>query len=92
MQVYSWYNFCYTYGMKTAISIPDPIFRKAEKLCGKLGLSRSELYARAVQFFIKFKSAEGVTEALNAVYDTELSRVDPLLQKMQSHSFSRESW
>ena len=34
--------------MKTAISIPDEVFRSAERLAQRLGVSRSELYAKAV--------------------------------------------
>ncbi|MEM6753148.1 MAG: ChpI protein, partial [Cyanobacteria bacterium P01_C01_bin.38] len=33
--------------MKTAISIPDPLFEAAEQFAKRLGLSRSELYAMA---------------------------------------------
>src|ERR1041384_6218880 len=42
------YNPGYTRGMKTAISIPDSIFHDADALAKRLGISRSELYARAV--------------------------------------------
>jgi hypothetical protein len=35
--------------MKTAISIPDPLFAAAEQFAHDNGLSRSELFARAVQ-------------------------------------------
>lgn len=35
--------------MKTAISIPDPIFAKAEKAARNLGISRSEFFTRAVE-------------------------------------------
>jgi hypothetical protein len=34
--------------MKTAISIPDAIFEQAEELAQKQGLSRSELYTKAI--------------------------------------------
>ncbi len=39
--------------MKTAISIPDAIFEAAEELSGLLGLSRSELYAQAIQSYVE---------------------------------------
>ncbi|MEQ9238858.1 MAG: hypothetical protein RIG66_32775 [Coleofasciculus sp. E2-BRE-01] len=39
--------------MKTAVSIPDPIFEAAEAMSKRLGLSRSELYARALQAYFK---------------------------------------
>jgi len=34
--------------MKTAISIPDRVFRSAEQLAARLGVSRSELYSKAL--------------------------------------------
>ena len=37
--------------MKTAVTIPDPVFDAAEKLAKQLGVSRSELYARALAEF-----------------------------------------
>jgi hypothetical protein len=33
----------YTIGMKTAISLPDEVFESAERLAGRLKVSRSEL-------------------------------------------------
>jgi len=38
--------------MKTAISLPDPVFNQAEALAQQLGLSRSELYTRALQAYL----------------------------------------
>ena len=35
--------------MKTAVSIPDHVFDAAERLAEKLGISRSELYQRALE-------------------------------------------
>jgi len=34
--------------VKTAISIPDRVFRSAEQLAARLGVSRSELYSKAL--------------------------------------------
>lgn len=34
--------------MKTAISIPDKVFRSADALARRLGISRSELYTTAI--------------------------------------------
>src|SRR5437660_3121769 len=33
-----WYNKCYTRSMKTAISIPEAVFRSAEQLADRLGV------------------------------------------------------
>jgi len=37
--------------MKTAISIPDPIFQSAEIMAHHLAISRSELFTRAISEF-----------------------------------------
>ena len=79
-------------GMKTAVSIPDSIFRAAESVAGRLGLSRSALYARALEEFVRAHRHEGVTAALDAVYSTEESAVDPVLDRLQLASLRRERW
>jgi len=48
--------------MKTAISIPDPIFQAAEGLAHCLGISRSELYAKAVAEYMKSHKNKNVTK------------------------------
>lgn len=35
--------------MKTAVSIPDPLFEAGERLARRRGLRRSQLYAEALQ-------------------------------------------
>jgi metal-responsive CopG/Arc/MetJ family transcriptional regulator len=43
--------------MKTAISLPDSVFEEAEALAQQLGLSRSELYTKALQaYLIRYNS------------------------------------
>ena len=79
-------------GMKTAISIPDPLFEAAEAVARRLGLSRSALYARAVDAFVRAHRGKGVTEALDAVYATEESALDPVLGQLQASSLCREDW
>ena len=80
--------------MKTAISIPDSIFQAAEHLANRRGWSRSELYAHAVADFVKAERFLGVRERLDAVYgnDSEASRLDPLLEQIQSQSLPKEEW
>lgn len=80
--------------MKTAISIPDPLFESAERLARRLGISRSVLFQRAVQAYLEIHKGEGVTEALNEVYgpDDRSSRLDPALAHMQFTSIQEEEW
>ena len=78
--------------MKTAISIPDPLFREAEQLAQAQGLSRSELYARAVRLYLQTHGYSGVTEALDALYAEEQSAVDPVIAAAQARALPREEW
>ena len=80
--------------MKTAISIPDALFREAETLAKRRGISRSELYATAIADYVKDERFLGVREQLDAVYGTEprASELDPELAAMQSQSLPKEKW
>ena len=78
--------------MKTAISIPDPIFQAAETLAHRLEMSRSQLYAEAVAEYIKFHKNQDVTKVLDRVYAVEDNSVEKGLQSMQMHSIPKEEW
>ena len=78
--------------MKTAISIPDDMFYAAEELSQRLGISRSELYTRAVAAFLEHQRATGVKEALDAIYAVEDSWLDPVLARLQALSLPPEEW
>jgi antitoxin MazE6 len=53
--------------MKTAISIPDDVFRGAERLARQTKKSRSQLYGDAVREYLARHSREEVTEAMDRV-------------------------
>lgn len=79
--------------MKTAISIPDRLFESAEEFAKRWGMSRSELYAKALDAYLAEHKTEGITERLDALYAgerAEESRLDPLLERMQSDSLAVE--
>ena len=78
--------------MKTAVSIPDALFEQAEIAAKELSLSRSELYARAVEAFLRARDQSDVTESLNRVYSTESSELDEVWAQMQFSSIPREEW
>jgi len=82
----------YLIGMKTAISVPDPIFRRAGLFARKLHLSRSRLFATAVDQYMRNHPSENVTDKLNAVYQDAPSRIGPALRAMQGKVLSREKW
>jgi metal-responsive CopG/Arc/MetJ family transcriptional regulator len=78
--------------MKTAISIPDPIFQAAEEAARRLAMSRSQLYANAVAEFVELHARRDVTQRLDRVYAENASELDPLLAKLQDLSLGREPW
>ena len=78
--------------MKTAISLPDPVFEQAEALAQQLGLSRSELYTKALRAYLKRYKRDQILLKLNQVYDRESSEVDPVMARMQFMSLPREDW
>ena len=78
--------------MKTAISLPDLLFKEAERTRRRLRVSRSELYARALKEYLDSQRSRNTTEALNRVYDSESSQLDPVVAAMQWTSLGREKW
>jgi len=78
--------------MKTAISLPDAVFEQAEALAQQLGLSRSELYTKALQSYLKRHNREQIMLKLNQVYGTESSELDPVMARMQFMSLPHEDW
>jgi len=78
--------------MKTDISIPNPIFRSAEKLAQKLGISISELYTAALTTYVTEHEKAAVTETLDRVYASEPSQMEPELIQMQVAVLGGEEW
>jgi metal-responsive CopG/Arc/MetJ family transcriptional regulator len=78
--------------MKVAISLPDPIFSAAEKLAQQLRVSRSQLYAQAIEEYLAKRQDTLVTERLNALYEVEQATVDPALSIAQSAAIGYETW
>jgi metal-responsive CopG/Arc/MetJ family transcriptional regulator len=53
--------------MKTAISVPDEIFKQAERLAKRARVSRSRLFSEALREYVARHAPEEVTEAMNRV-------------------------
>ncbi len=78
--------------MKTAVSIPDKIFRSADSLAKRLGVSRSRLYADALADFLSRRQGLQVKERLDAIYGEEESALGPGLGKLQEKSLPPGEW
>lgn len=87
------YNPVNTSDMKTAVSIPDRVYKAAERTAKRMGVSRSRLYTMAIEKLLATERQRGVTESLNEVYKTEDSSIDPVLMAMQLASLPPdEGW
>jgi metal-responsive CopG/Arc/MetJ family transcriptional regulator len=51
--------------VKTAISLSDDTFQRVDRAAKRLGLSRSELFARAAESWLDSVEEDDVTEAIN---------------------------
>lgn len=85
-----------TKGMKTAVSIPDKVFQKAEVAAKRLKMSRSELYARAVDAYVDVHSPDAITEAINAALDQLTSEEKEaeldFVRAAAAHSMQQKPW
>lgn len=78
--------------MKVAISLPDALFRAAERLARKQRKPRSQLYAEAIAAWVGTQGASALTSKLNSVYGKQSSSIDPALGHAQLERLSREAW
>lgn len=77
--------------MKTAISLPDRTFARADALARRLGISRSELYARALDAFLGPPTDDEITAAIDAVYADTDSSLDPAVRRAQRRAVG-DTW
>ena len=82
----------YTSGMKTAVSLPDEVFRAAERQARRLKKSRSQLYAQALSEYLARHAPDEVTAAMNRVVETLREPTDPFVSAAARRVASRASW
>lgn len=82
----------YTIGMKTAVSLPDDVFRQAERQARRTKKSRSQLYAEALSEYLARHVPDEVTEAMNSVVDQLKQRTDPFVSAAARRILERNEW
>jgi len=55
--------------MKTAISLPDEMFKEIEEVTKECECSRSQVFAMAVKEFLERRRSKKLLEALNKAYE-----------------------
>ena len=78
--------------MKTAISIPDKVFKEAERLARQLKSSRSRLYSRALAEFLARHSPDRVTDAMNRVVGAVEPEAKGFQRAAARRVFTRVEW
>jgi metal-responsive CopG/Arc/MetJ family transcriptional regulator len=82
----------YTPGMKTAISIPDDLFKQAESLARRRKKSRSQLFADALREYVARHDPDLVTEALDRVVDEVEQSQDEFVMAAARRTLERSDW
>lgn len=82
----------YTYGMKTAVSMPDEVYEAAERLARRTKKSRSRLYGEALKEYLARHAPDEVTEAMNRACDEAGQAEDPFVAAAARRALERSEW
>lgn len=78
--------------MKTAVSINNNIFERAEKYAQKRKMSRSQLYSEAVEEYLDKREREALIAKINEVCEKVDTSLDPFWKKAQSRILPKDEW
>jgi len=79
-------------GMKTAVSVPEKVFREAEAHARRTKKSRSQLYSEALAEYLARHSPDPITETMNHVLDELGGTNDPFLSEAARQVLERVEW
>lgn len=82
----------YTLGMKTAVSVPNEVFERAERLAKRLELSRSELYSRALREYLARHTPDEVTQALDRLSEDLDTSADDFVREASRRILEATDW
>jgi len=78
--------------MRTAVSIPDEMFAKAERLARRSKRSRSELFSAALSEYVARHAPDEVTKAINRVCADVGERTDRFVAVSSRRVLERSDW
>lgn len=78
--------------MKFGFTIANGIFKKAERLARRLGISRSQLDSEAVDDYSKRRSPESITDAMNRVVEKVGTVEDELVPAAARRILAKTRW
>ncbi len=78
--------------MKTAVSVPDDVFERAERLAQREGRSRSEVYSTALREYVARNSPDEVADALDRVIAEVGDGSDPFVTTAGRRVLTSTEW
>jgi antitoxin MazE6 len=78
--------------MKTAVSIPDEVFEKAEHLARRMKKSRSRLFSNALEEYVDRHAPDRVTEAMDSACAKIGAGPDPFIVAASSRILEHSEW
>jgi len=76
--------------IKTAVSIRESLFKEAEALAKKLEISRSKLFAAALEYFIRQQENRELLKKINEVYSRRTLSSDEKSYKKKMRDYQRQ--
>lgn len=75
--------------MKAAISIPDDLFRMVDDFSRKHGISRSEVFARAVEEYFEKRRSWELLEAVNRACEQAETPEEKKVRKRTGNRYAK---
>lgn len=82
----------HTCGMKTAVSVPDDVFERAERLARREKRSRSDVYSAALREYVARHLPDEVAEALDRVVGDVGEGIDPFVTDATRRTLESTEW
>lgn len=80
--------------MKTAVSVPDDVFERADRLALREGRSRSDVYSTALREYLARHSPDELTDAIEAALGEigEGATLDPFVRAAAAARLGTSEW
>lgn len=78
--------------MKTAVSVPNEIFERVERLARDAGRSRSEVYSAALREYVARHAPDQITESLDRVVEQAEAGKDAFVEAAGHRILEAAEW
>jgi metal-responsive CopG/Arc/MetJ family transcriptional regulator len=78
--------------MRIAISIPDDVFERIERLARRAGCSRSEVFSASLSEYVARHAADEVTDAMDRVIANVDDSRDAFSAATSRHLLAKTEW